>query len=391
MPPGGIQRYREVVTSPATASAPWAEPPQGYLDAVGGQPLLPAARQAWLAAVEQGWSDPARLHHQGRRAGLILDAARTSLAAAWGQDRSATYLTSSGPTAVAVAVAGLLDRTDGPRRAIVSAVESLAVLHPVRAHADQVAVVPVDAEGRIDLCALEEALRHPAALVAVQAASPEVGTRQPLADVHALTRQAGVPLLVHAIQTVGRGPMPAHWDLLAASARDWAGPAGVGVLAVSSSVPWTPQESPDRGWVGGFPDIASAAAAATALETLGPWIDREAERAFTLVDHLRTELPRVADGLAPTGDPTERLPHIATFSCEGVVGEEVVHALSRQGFSLASGSACTSDARMPSQVIAAMGVRAETSLRISLPYGCSATSVEALITAMPEVLSEVRR
>ena len=49
-------------------------PPSGYLDAVGGQPLTEATRRAWLAAAEQAWSDPARLHHAGRRAGLVRKA-----------------------------------------------------------------------------------------------------------------------------------------------------------------------------------------------------------------------------------------------------------------------------------------------------------------------------
>lgn len=361
----------------------------GYLDAVGGQPLLSAARQAWIAASGQAWSDPARLHHEGRRTGLVLDAARASIATSLGVDRDEVFLTTSGPTAVGIAVAGLLGRSAADR-VVCSAVESLAVLSPVRGGAAEVDLVEVDGNGRMSVDAFSRALAHPAALAAVQIANPEVGTRQPLAAAHELARAAGVPLLTHAVQVVGRGSFPSTWDVLAASARDWAGPAGVGVLVVRRHVGWSPEENPDRGWVSGFPDVPAAAAAATALETWLPQSEADAARALTLTARIRQELPSVAHGIVVTGDPDDRLPHIVTFTCEGVTGEAVVDELSRRGYSVASGSACTSDVRMPSQVLAAMGVAADASIRVSLPFDCAEETVDGFLTALPEALSAAR-
>ena len=369
---------------------PAPEPPAGYLDAVGGQPLLPVARAAWLAASGQAWSDPARLHHEGRRTGLVLDAARASIAASLGVRPAEVFLTTSGPTAIGTAVQGMVESSPGSRRVVASAVESLAVLSPAGRWADALDVVPVDGTGRLDLDALAAALASPAALACVQAANPEVGTRQPLAAAAGLARAAGVPLLVHAVQVIGREAVPTEWDLLAASARDWGGPAGVGVLAVREHVRWVPEENPDRGWVVGFPDVAGAAAAATALEYLGPHVAPEARRQFALTERVREVLPGLAPGIALTGDPVDRLPHIVTFTCSGVTGEAVVDALSRRGISVASGSACTSDVRMPSQVLAAMGVAAEASVRISLPLGCTPETVEEFLRALPEAVAAAR-
>ena len=216
------------------------------------------------------------------------------------------------------------------------------------------------------------------------------GTRQPLEQVHERARRAGVPLLVHAVQVIGRDPVPAHWDVLAASARDWAGPAGVGVLAVRRHVGWTPEENPDRGWVSGFPDIAGAAAAATALEQLLPMAAAEADRIRMLTAVIRERLPRIADGVEVMGDPEDRLPHIVTFTCTGVTGEAVVDELSRRGYSVASGSACTSDVRMPSQVLAAMGIAADASVRVSLPLGCTQETVDGFLAVLPEALAAAR-
>ena len=364
-------------------------PPPGYLDAVGGQPLSERARRAWLSAAEQAWSDPARLHHEGRRAGLVLDAARDGIARALGVDRDEVYWTSSGPTAVATALTGLAGRR---RRGGIaaSAVESMAVLSPAGSLDPDLDLIPVDDTGTVSVEAVEQALHRDPSVLAVQAANPEVGTRQPLEEVHRLARAAGVPLLVHAVQVIGRGLLDPHWDVLAASARDWGGPAGVGLLVVRSGIPWRPDENPDRGWVGGFPDIPGAAAAALALEDLLPWADAEAARAFALTDRLRKALPSLGTGIRVVGHPQARLPHIVTFTCTGVTGEAVVEALGRRGFSVASGSACTADTRLPSQVLAAMGIPADASVRVSLPLGCSEETVSGFIDALPEALAEAR-
>ena len=375
--------------TPGPLPEPQPEPPFGYLDAVGGQPLLPVALPAWQAATAQAWSDPARLHHAGRRAGLVLDAARASIAASLGIRPAEVFFTSSGPTSVGIAIQGLLD-AGSERRVIASAVESLAVLSPARRWASSLDLVPVSGTGQLDIGAFDSALAAPAGLACVQAANGEVGTRQPTAAARALAQAHGVPLLVHAVQVIGRGAVPQDWDVLCASARDWGGPAGVGILAVRPAVRWRPDENPDRGWVGGFPDIAGAAAAATALEYLQPNAEAEARRQFDLTARIRAELPACATGIAVTGEPVDRLPHVVTFTCTGVTGEVLVQELDRRGISVASGSACTSDTRMPSQVLEAMGIAGEASERVSLPYGVTDATVDAFLAALPDALLAAR-
>jgi cysteine desulfurase len=370
---------------------PAPQPPDGYLDAVGGQPLLPAARAAWIAAVDQAWADPARLHHGGRRSGIVLDAARASIASSLGIRPDDVYFTSSGPTAIAIAIAGLVQaRGDASRRVVASAVESLAVLEPASRTSDEVELVPVNDRGRLELDAFQHALDRPAALACVQAANAEVGTRQPLEEAAALAAARRVPLLVHAVQVIGRDPVPTHWDVLAASARDWGGPAGVGVLAVRPTLRWVPDASPDRGWVGGFPDIAAAASAATALEYLAPHREAESARLRVLVERIRREVPLLVPDLVVAGEDVDRLPHIVTFTCDQVAGEALVTELDRRGFSVASGSACTADARQSSQVIAAMGVSSRSSIRVSLPLNCTVGTVEGFLAALPDAAAAAR-
>src|SRR5690349_20001042 len=102
----------------------------GYFDAASAVPLHPVARQALLATLDEGWADPARLYREGRKARMLLDAAREAAAEAVGCRADEVVFTASGTRAVHTGVAGSLS---GSRRVgrhlIVSGVEHSSVLH----------------------------------------------------------------------------------------------------------------------------------------------------------------------------------------------------------------------------------------------------------------------
>ena len=356
-------------------------PPVGLLDAAGGQPLLPAARQAWLAAIEDGWADPARLHHAGRRAGLLLDAARASIAASLGVQPDEVVLFSSPAQAARALVDGTLALAPGMSAA--SAIETQSVLDAVAGHPHR--LLPVDEQGHLDLGPLHRA--GDLALLAVQVGTAEVGTLQALDDIAAAA--PGVPLLADAGQCVARVPLPPSASMLMASARDWCGPAGVTVAVVRRGHRWARPTGSERGWASGFPDIPGAVAAATALEHLLPHAEAEAARARGLIDRLRALLARTPDVDLP-GDPVRRLPHVLTASALYVDGEALVLELDRRGFAVASGSACVADGERPSHVLAAMGALTGGNVRISLPFGCTEETVEGFAAAFSAAVAELR-
>jgi cysteine desulfurase len=90
------------------------------------------------------------------------------------------------------------------------------------------------------------------------------------------------------------------------------------------------------------------------------------------------------------GDPTGRLPGIVTFSCLYVDGESLLHELDRAGFSVYSGSSCTSSTLTPSHVLKAMGVLSEGNVRVSLPPGTPPEDVDRFLSVLPAAVSAVR-
>jgi cysteine desulfurase len=373
-----------------------------YFDAASAEPLHPQAREALLAGLADGWADPARLHREGRQARLLLDQARESVAAELGCRPDELSFTTSGTQAVHLAVLGAVQARQsaarGPGHLVTSAVEHSSVLNAAdwlaRRSGTLVTTTGVDRCGRADIGAFAEALDQDKTLLAcLQTANHEVATTQPVAEAIEACDRRRVPLLVDAAASVGWLPLPRGWSLLAASARKWGGPAGVGVLAVRKGVRWRePMPTDDREGrrVPGFPNVPAVVAAAAALKavTAERAASSGALRAHT--DRIRAAVPELVPDSVVHGDPDRRLPHIVTFSCLYVDGEALVTELDRAGFSVSSGSACVADTRQPSHVLAAMGVLTHGNVRVSLPGDTTPQSVEEFLEVLPPIVARVR-
>ena len=348
------------------------------LDAASGLPLHPLAREAWMAALDDGWADPARLYGSARRARQLLDGAREALAGQLGCRTDELWLAPSGSQALYAAVRGVrAARSRAGSHVVHSAIEHSAVLHACAE--GPATAVPVDLAGRVSADGFTAALRDDTVLACLIAASHEVGTLQPALDLP-------VPVLVDACQAIGRAPLP-PWDLLAGSARKWGGPA-LGVLAVRTGVRWV-SPWPEEGGFPGPVDIPTVLAAAVALEAVA--VERVAEdaRLRPLVARIRAAAAAVPD-VEVVGDPDDRLPHLVCVGVDGVESEAVLLGLDQAGIAAHSGSACSSESLEPSPVLQAMGVEAERSLRLSVGWSTTDDDLDAFAAAFPEVVRRLR-
>ena len=372
----------------------------GYFDAATAEPLHPVARQALQAALDDGWADPDRAYREGRRARILLDEARAAVATVIGARPDEVTFTSSGTTANHLAVLGtLLARRRTGRHLVVSAVEHSSLLAAARLHAEDggaLTTVGVDRTGRVDPAAYVDAVRRPdTALASLQSANHEVGTLQPVAEVAARCRDAGVPLHVDAAQSVGRIPLPHTWDLLTASARKWGGPTGVGVLAIRTGTRWRsplPDDEHESGRMPGPVPLPLVLAAAASLQARATEAGPLAGTHTALTSRLRSEIARRVPDVEILGpdSPDERLPHVVAFSCLYVAGEALMTELDRAGFSVSSGSSCSSSALTPSHVLEAMGVLTHGNVRVSLPADVADDDVERFLDVLPRVVADLR-
>lgn len=372
-----------------------------YFDAASAEPIAPAARAALLDALDDGWADPARLHREGRRASLMLDQARERMAGALHCRADEVAFTSSGTQAVHLAILGAIrarqSSTRGPGSLVVSAVEHSSVLNAAsmaEQAGNHVTIAGVGADGLVDVAAFTEAIRRERTVLAcLQSANHEVGTVQPVDEVAAACKDAGVPLFVDGAASAGREQLPSGWSLLAASGHKWGGPPGVGVLVLRKGVRWrapTPADNREGHRVAGFPNLPAIIAAVAAIEAYEADRDAADVSLRQLTGQIRDRLPEIVPDCVVHGDRSRSLAHIVTFSCLYIDGEALVIELAKAGFSVSSGSSCASDTQQPSHVLAAMGAITHGNVRVSLPRGTTQDSVTEFLAALPPVVSRLR-
>jgi len=366
--------------------------------------VQPLAREALLAALDEGWADPSRLHTEGRRARLLVDGAREAVAAALGARAEEVAFTGSHTMALHAGVLGtLVGRSRAGNVLVHSAVEHSAVLAAARWHRERGGTcteVGVDQLGRVDVEAFAEAVHASScAVAALQAANGEVGTVQPVEEVHAACRRAGVPLLVDAAAAAGQIELPGY-DVLAADPQAWGSPGGVGVLVVRAGVRWrspwpedpaVPAGRPGAPGAAGVPQILAAAVGLQSALARREAADAARRR---VVQRLRQQIPAALSDVVVVGDPDLRLPHVLTFSCLFADGEALTGELDAAGFAVGSGSACTASTLMPSHVLAAMGALTQGNVRIALPATSTQAELEAqadrFLQVLPHALRKVR-
>ncbi len=365
-----------------------------YWDAATAAPLHPVARQAWAAAIEDGWADPTRLYVQARAARQLLDAAQESIAEQLGARPDEIRLCHSGTDAAYLAVTGgLLGRDRVGTTLVHSAIEHSAVLNAAAVHTatgGDCRSIGVDSAGMLDLGAFATEVSRPGvALAALISASHEVGTVQPREQAAQACQSANVPLYVDAAASIAYGDIPRHWSLLTASARKWGGPTGVGVLAVRTGTRWRSPQSDLQVLRGQF-NVPLVVAAAASLRAHRAELATHATRLRQLTTTLRERIARELPDTEIVGHAVARLPHIVTFSCLYIDGEALVHELSRHGFAVSSGSACATQEQRPSHVLAAMGALTHGNVRISLHGGVTEADVDRFMTVLPQTVAALR-
>ena len=335
--------------------------------------------------------DPSRIHAEGMAARVAVEQAREQVATLLGARSREVVFTSGATESIATAAWGASER--GPH-SVVTAVEHSAVR--AAAARGPVTVVPVDEVGRVDPAEVIDAIVPETGLVHVQWGNHETGTTQPLEDIVAGCREREVLVHVDAAQAVGHVPVDFHGlgtDLLSVSAHKFGGPLGVGTLLVRRGLRLDPlllggdQERARRAGTENVAAIVGFGAAAATLDNDGLDVEQTAARRWT--ERLLEGVTAI-EGVRAYGDLVDRLPHIICFGFDDIEPQAVLLGLDRAGVAAHSGSACSSASLEPSPVLAAMGVDAHRSLRLSVGWSTTDADVDAALTALPPVLAELR-
>ena len=373
-----------------------------YADHAATTALSDTALKAMLPYFNQSYGNPSSLYSFAQQAKSDLEAARAQVAACLNAQPEEIYFTSCGSESDNWALRGVAEqKKDKGRHIITSAIEHHAILHTARYPEKQgfeVTYLPVDGQGRVDPAAVKAALRPDTILISIMTANNEIGTIEPIAEIGAIAREAGVLFHTDAVQAVGHIPVDVQaWkvDLLSLSGHKFRGPRGMGALYVRKGVRLPPLMfggGQEKGRRAGTENVAGAVGLAAALREATDGLAAESARLSALRDKLAAGLGRIPYSRL-TGDPVNRLPGTASFVFEGVEGEALLLLLDARGICASSGSACSSASLDPSHVLLAIGLPhaiAHGSLRLTLGAENTEEDVAYLLQEVPRVVQYLR-
>jgi cysteine desulfurase len=371
-----------------------------YLDHNASAPLLPAARDAILAALALT-GNPSSVHGHGRALRALVDDARARVAKLAGATREQVVFTGSATEAITQAIIGGA-RALGIGGIAVSAGCHAAVLKAAEAAGLPVTPIGLDADGylRIDeIAAVMQRAEDFAAklLVAVELVNNETGVIQPLDRVEVLVGASPHYLFVDAAQAFGKMTLEFASrapDMMAVSAHKIGGPAGVGALLMKGHadqvrlIPGGGQETGRRGGTEATALIAGFGAAAEAFP------DRfYGANVSELVRTVEEGMRNMAPDLVIFGERAERIGNVSNFAVPGLKNAVAMMGLDLKGISVSSGSACSSGKVGPSHVLKAMAVPAELgecAMRLSVGWNSTEADIAAFLEGFSEVLGRHR-
>ncbi|MHC4470594.1 MAG: cysteine desulfurase family protein [Planctomycetota bacterium] len=375
-----------------------------YLDHNATTPLDPRVAEEISRVALAFPGNPESPHSLGRAARNSLEESRESIAASLGARPDEIAILSGGTESDNLAIlGGARAARERGRHLVTTAVEHPAVLGSMdllEEEGYEVTRLPVDAEGMPSVEEFEASLRPDTVLASVMLANNETGAIYPIPEMAARARERGVLFHTDAVQAIGKVPVNARElgvDLLSSAAHKLYGPRGIGLLFVrDGNVPLVPLlrgGHHEKGLRPGTSLTALAAGYAEALSLAVGELGARKARMQALSDRILEGVEAKIDDVKLNGPRENRLPNTVNVTIRGVGGEALLIALDREGFCIATGSACASGSALPSHVLRAMGMPdEEVSSSIRLTVGATTTEDEVgrFLEILPRVVDRLR-
>jgi cysteine desulfurase len=341
--------------------------------------------------------NPSSVHAFGQAAREAIENARRQVALLVGATPSRLVFTSSGTEANnAVVFSRAMNRVGG--HLVLSAIE-----HPsIQAAADRlesggwdVTRINPESNGRIAGERVMEVLREDTALVCLMLANNELGTIQPVAEVAAGCREAGVPVLCDAVQAAGKTAVDVEElgvDYLTLGAHKFHGPLGAAAVWIREGTelePYLVGGGQERRRRAGTENVAAIVGFGAAAELAAEELTERAEHLALMRDGFERGIRELA-AVTVHGSEAERLPNTSNIAVHGVSAESLMIRLDLQGVAASAGAACSSGKVEPSVTLRAIGLsdeEAAATVRLSFGITNRLREVDELLEIMGAEIS----
>lgn len=378
-----------------------------YLDNSATTMCYPEVGELVYKVMCSDYGNPSSMHRKGVEAEHYIRDAKDTLAKLLKVNAKEIYFTSGGTEGDNLALIGCARANRrGGNHLITTSIEHPAILNTMRYLEEEegfrVTYLPVDAQGRVSLEALKEALCPETILVSMMYVNNEIGTVQPVEEAVQIVKNYKKTILFHtdAVQGFGKFrifPKRLGIDLLSASGHKIHGPKGTGFLYMDSKVKIRPimfggeQQKNVRSGTENVPGIAGLGLASELI-----YKDLEMKTALMreLREYLKEGILKIEDTVIHGAEESESAPHILSAGFKGVRSEVLLHTLEDKGIYVSSGSACASNHPSVSGVLKSTGTAREyldSTIRFSLSEFTTKEEIDDTLETLYNCIPMLRR
>lgn len=371
-----------------------------YFDFAATCPLNKEAAEAYIKASTEYYGNSNSLHDIGNQANSLLENCRDQWSKMLKVSSDGIYFTSGGSESNFLGVQALISSTQKKGKHIISGLAEhssiIGNLKRLEREGYEITLLKLNEKGVMDLDDVRKAIREDTILITIQHGNSEIGTLQPLKEVHSLAREHNILLHSDCVHTFGKMDLKeiSHLvDSLSISGHKFYGPKGIGVLYVSPKIAWTPfydGVSHEKGMRPGTVNVPAIVAMTVAAQMVED--KREShhlhyrklrETFLKTMEDVQTEI------LVYNFEENVQIPSTVGMRAIGIEGQWMMLEANRKGFAISTGSACHVGMLTPSNTILALGVKdkeAKEFFRVSFGIETTIEEVKELAKAIIDII-----
>jgi cysteine desulfurase len=326
---------------------------------------------------EASWPDPTKLGVDSKSAAVLLNESKETFAGHLKVRSDEINFLGEPNLGFYLGIAGLLSTDSRLVYSNIDRMEIFAIADSLNSNSSPLQL-KASKTGQIDFAGLA-----PKDLATLQLCNRETGTIQSERELNCES------VFVDATASGIRIPLPQNWSTALWESTSWAGPGGLGILAVSKRAKWkNPLPHLDSRINPGPTSLPLIVASALAIDS---WAADEKNLSAKIAainldirNYITNNIPD--SDLAPHGAD-----HLISASFLYVNAEQLVTTLADKGFAVDSGSACSATNMQPSHVLAALGVLTQGNIRLTIHHAITFDEVKTFLEVLKATVEELRK
>ena len=368
-----------------------------YLDNSATTKPYPEVVDKMVQALTTQYGNPSAIYKKGIEVEREIKEIRRNIARSLGAKENEIYFTSGGTECNNTIIRSVANLNKKTKNHIISTViehpSVLNTLKDLETQGFEVTYLPVNADGKISIEDLKQAIKKETILVSIMHVNNEIGSIQPLEEVgkYLKTLDEKVYFHVDGVQSYAKvkfRPSKYNIDFMSVSGHKFHGPKGIGFMYVNEKnriKPLLTGGGQEVGVRSGTENVPGIYGLGEAVRIINQDLEQNINKIQNLKLLLKEEILNNIDNVK-INSPEDGVCHVLNVSFRGVKGEVLLHYLEQKEIYVSTGSACSSK-KKGSHVLNAIGLSKEE-MEGAIRFSLSDLNTEEQIREVVEILKE---